>query len=126
MREEDREIWVGKNRFYLGDDDILYGTVVGDVDEKMAPAFKEAILTMISKAEGKGNILIDLNRVGQPSLEARKIGQQTFKDEKVGKVALFGMHPVARVIASFVIGVTTKKDIRFFKSKDEALVWLKE
>ncbi|GAH16624.1 unnamed protein product [marine sediment metagenome] len=34
MREEDREIWVGENRLYLSEDNILYETVVGEQDEK--------------------------------------------------------------------------------------------
>ena len=32
--EKDREIWVGKSRFYLGEDNIIYETVVGEQDEK--------------------------------------------------------------------------------------------
>ena len=48
------------------------------------------------------------------------------ENEKIGKVALFGLHPVARVIAAFIMGITRKKDMRFFKSKEEALAWLKE
>jgi len=46
--------------------------------------------------------------------------------ERTGKVALFGLNPVARVIASFVMGVTRKKDMRFFKTREEALAWLRE
>ena len=85
---------------------------------------KEASDQLKNLVEGEVNVLIDLNQVGQPSPEARKIGQEAFDDEKVGKVALFGLHPVARVIASFVMGVTKKKDMRFFKTKEEALAWL--
>jgi len=71
-------------------------------------------------------MLLDINKAGQVSSGARKIGKETFEDEKVGKVAFVGLHPVARVIASFVMGVTRKKDMRFFKTKEEALAWLKE
>lgn len=34
--------------------------------------------------------------------------------------------PVTRVLAYFVIGVTGEKDIRFFKTREETLTWLKE
>ena len=54
------------------------------------------------------------------------MGQEAFEDEKIGKVALFGLHPVARVIASFVMGVTKKEDMRFFRTKEEALAWIKD
>jgi hypothetical protein len=122
----EREFWVGKSRFYLGEDDILYETIVGKQDEKTTIAALEAHNRFKNMVEGKMKMLIDINKAGQPSSGARKIGRETFEDEKVGKVALFGLHPVARVIASFVMGVTRKKDMRFFKTKEQALAWLKE
>ena len=48
------------------------------------------------------------------------------EDEKLVKIAIFGLNPVARVIASFIMGVAKKKDQRFFKTKEEALAWLKQ
>jgi len=126
MKEKEREIWVGKNRIYLGEDNILYHTVVGDVDEKMAAAFKEADLTIRSKVKGKVNILIDLTRAEKLAPEARKIGKERLEDEGIGKVAFLGLHPVAIVIASFVMEVAEKRDIRFFRKMEEALEWLKE
>jgi len=122
----EREIWVGESRFYLGEDDILYETVVGEQNAKLAIEMLESVNKLKSMVEGKVNVLIDLNKTGRTSAEARKIGQGAFEDEKIGKVALFGLHPVARVIASFFMGATKKKDIHFFKSKEEALAWLKK
>jgi hypothetical protein len=52
----------------------------------------------------------------------REAAEKVFK----GKMAYFGMHPVARVIASFMMGVTRKQNMRFFKTREEALAWLKE
>ena len=124
--ENDREIWIGENRLYLGEDNILYETIVGDVDEKIAIAFKEASLEIRSNVKGKMKVLVDLTRAGKPTAEARKIGKERLENERIGKVALFGLHPVARVIASFVMGVTKKKDMQFFKTKEEALAWIKE
>jgi len=126
MEEKEREIWVGENRMYLGEDNILYTTVVGEVDEDAAIAIWEVHLKFMNMVEGKLDTLIDLNKAGRQPLKARKIGIKMFEYEKTGKVALFGLHPVARVIASFVMGVTRKKDIRFFKMREEALAWLKQ
>ena len=122
----EREIWVGESRFYLGEDNILYETVVGEQTERMATEMRKVTEKLQNIVDGKVNVLIDLNEAGTPSSGARKIGQEAFENEKVGKIALFGLHPVARVIASFVMGVTRKKDIRFFKTKEKALTWLKE
>ena len=126
MEEKDREIWIGENRMYLGEDNILYVTVVGDIDEKTAIAMKEADRKFKNLAEEKFDVLGDLNKAGKPSPEARNIWKGMTEDDKTGKVALFGLHPVARVIASFFMGLSRKKDMRFFKTKEEALAWLKE
>jgi len=126
MDEKDREIRIGENRLYLGEDNIVYVANVGEVDEKMAIAIKEAVLKLMNMVEGKVHTLTDLNRAGKTLPAARKVFQELADHEKQGKNAFFGMHPVARVLASFFMGTTKKKDMRFFKTKEEALAWLKE
>ena len=113
----EREIWVGESRFCLGEDDILYETIVGKQDEKTVIAALEYHNKFKNMVEGKMKMLLDINKAGQVSSGARKIGKETFEDEKVGKVTFVGLHPVARVIASFVMGVTRKRDLRFFQDK---------
>ena len=126
MEEKDREILVGENTLYLGEDNVLCETLVGEQDEKTVLAIHEASVKLRSMVEERIDLLIDLNRTGKPSLGARKRGQEMLEDKGIGKVALFGLHPVARVLASFVLGITSKRDARFFKSKEEALAWFKE
>jgi len=122
----EREIWVGESRFFLGEDGILYETMVVKNDEKTVLAFMDASNILISNFEGKIKFCIDLNKAEQSTSEARKKGWRRLDDERYGKIAFFGIHPVARVLASFFMGVTKKKDTRFFKSKEDALAWLKE
>jgi len=122
----EREIWVGESRFYLGEGNIIYETLVGKQDEKTVLASYEASDRLANTVEGKVNVLVDLNKAGQASSGARKKGQEMLEDKIFAKVALFGLHPVARVVASFFMGVTRKKDIRFFKTRGAALAWLKE
>ena len=126
MDEKDREIWVGKNRLYLGEDNIIHVANVGEVDEKMAIAIKEAVLKLMNMVKGKVHTLTDLNRAGKTLPAARKVFQELADHEKQGESAFFGMHSVARVLASFVMGTIKKKDMRFFKTKEKALAWLKE
>ncbi|TET61679.1 hypothetical protein E3J48_05395 [Candidatus Aerophobetes bacterium] len=126
MEEKDREVQVGENRFYLGEDNIVYFTLVGEHDEKRAIACKDAFLKLVNMVEGKANVLGDLNAAGKQSPEARTIWKELNEHEKIGKIALIGFHPVARVIASFVMGISKKKDMRLFKTKEKALAWLKE
>ena len=125
MENKDREIWVGKNRLYLGEDNTLYLSIFGEIDEKIEIRMNEASLKLVNMVEGKVNALIDLNKAGKTSPGARMRQKEISKHEKIGKIALFGLHPVARVIAAFVMGRSRNKDMRFFKTKEEALAWLK-
>lgn len=122
----EKEIWVGENRFYLSEDNILYETIVGEADDEMGIVMEEATDKLKKKAGRQVDILIDVNRAGKPSPKTRARAKKTFEDEGIGKVAIFGMNPVGRVISSFVMGVTNKKDLRLFKSKEDALSWLKK
>ena len=127
MEEKDREIIIDAGKLYLGDDNIIYiDPFEGDMDEKLAIKACEAALRLMNMIEGKVNALIDLNKVGRQSTEARKRWQDWADNEKTGKIAYVGLHPVARVLASFVMGVSRNKDMCFFKTKEEALTWLKE
>ena len=122
----EKEFGVGENRLYLGEENILYETLVGKQDLETVIALMEIHDKFRSLIEGNLNVLIDLNKTGRPTSQARKTGMEGLEKEGYGKVAMFGMHPVARVLASFIMGVTKKEDIRFFKTKEEALAWLKE
>ena len=126
MKEKDREIRVGESRYYLGEDNIIHVIEVGEIDDQKAMAIKKAYLKILAVVKGKINILVDLNKAKKPSVEARKILNEINESKRVDKVAHFGMHPVARVLASFLMGVSKKKDLGFFKTKEEALKWLKK
>jgi len=117
---------VGDTRIWLGEDNILRIKTFGDMDEETAKAIYDACVEMTAPIAGKVNLLIDLNHCGKVSVKSRRFGQVEFEKEETGKVALIGMHPVARVLASFLIGMTRKKDLCFFKREAEALAWLTE
>ncbi|OGS20675.1 MAG: hypothetical protein A3J83_05115 [Elusimicrobia bacterium RIFOXYA2_FULL_40_6] len=121
----EREYWVGENRIYFGEDDIIYVTAVGDADEKIAAAMKEIEIRFINMAKGEVSLLVDLNKCGKQSPEARKIRMSLGENSKIRKVAVFGIHPVAKIIASFVVGISKNDKLCFFKTKEEALAWLK-
>ena len=126
MEEKDREIWIGENRMYLGEDNLLCITIVGELDEETQIGINEAGYKLMNTVEGKVHALVDLNKAGKVSPEARKRQVEISEHEKTAKIALFGLHPVARVVASFFMGISQKKDMRFFRTREEALAWLKE
>ena len=78
----EREILVGENKLYLGKDNIIYSTIVGEIDSEIAIALDEATLKLMNMVEGKVNVLTDNNNAGTPSSEARKIMQEFILHEK--------------------------------------------
>ena len=126
MAEEERTLQVGADQFRLGQDGILHVTAIGEKDEQAAAEIREAVLGLLATVEGKVHILVDLNRAGKQSPQARRTWRELSEHDKTGKVALYGLHPVARVLASFLMGVARKREIGFFKTKEEALAWIKE
>lgn len=63
----EREIWVGENILYLGEDNILYETLVGEQDERIVREIHEASRRLRNLVEGKVRIIVDLNKTGKPS-----------------------------------------------------------
>lgn len=128
MAEENTnmEYWVGENHFYIDNDNIMNSISVGDLNDEIALECRDAALKLQSTIQGRINILVDLNKSGKQSPGARAIWRQLSENTPDSRVAMFGVHPVASVIASFFIGILKTKNVLFFKSREKALVWLKE
>ena len=125
-RVSDREFLIGECRLHLNEENILYITIVGGLDEEKAIQIKKAVSKLKDISGRKWHTITDINKAGRITSEARKIFTDMSENGNSDKIAIFGGHPVARVLAAFVMGVSKKKDMRFFKSKEEALAWLKE
>ena len=108
---------------------ILEGNIVhiiasGDQDGETAADHYLLHKELRKTIHGKINYLIDLNRTGKSSPQARQVWKKLSESEFTEKIALWGIHPVARILATFVMGVTHKTDMRFFTSMEEAAEWL--
>ena len=115
---------IGENSVEISENHVVNVIAVGEQTDEIAGRhlrFHQEICT-----SGARNLryLIDLNRAGKNSHGARKIWQEISESAGTDKVALFGRHPVARVMANFVIGAVSKDNMRFFSSKKEAEKWL--
>ena len=113
--------------YCLKSDNIIYVTSVGELSDEQALLSKEAVLKLHNMVEGKICVLVDLNKAGRPSPFSRKMWNDlSEQEEKIVKVALFGLHPVAKIIAAFFIGITRNKKTKFFMNRENALEWLLE
>ena len=119
-----QEIWIGKNKISLDSNHIVHQVLTGDINEDSANDIVQATFQLANNLD-RISILIDLNSSGQPSIEARRSFLHTTENPKINKVALWGLHPVARVLASFVLGISKNKSMRFFKTEEAALKWLR-
>jgi hypothetical protein len=125
MNKEKRERLVGNHTFCLGEDNILYITIVGNTDEEKIDILFEKITKLLSMGKEKVNLLVNIDKAEKPSIKARKLISTFISNKKVGKVAHFGLTPVAKVIASFFMENNKKKSIKIFNTKEKAISWLK-
>ena len=123
---DNKLVTIGSNTLYLGQDNVLYFELNGDIGEKEALALKEACVCVEEKLITNVGVLVDINNSAKTSQEAKKIFKEMAEMKRVDKVVLIGLHPVTRVLASFFIGFTKNKKMRFYRTKEEALLWLKE
>ncbi len=126
LEKIEREHWVKQTRIYFGEDNIVYITVVGDADKQVALENVEIAYKFRKYYRGRIHMLLDLNKAGKPSAEARKIWAELHNDERTGRVAFYGLTPVKRIIASFIVRFSQNEPIKVFRTKEEALKWIKE
>ena len=128
MKEKEAQ----KNRVRLGQEDIIYMEIFGDVNENVFEIFEEAI-EMAKRFSGKTKALLSFEKP-LASLEGgserrKKLVEMTkkaYKDPGFEKLAICGLSTLIRIAAYFVVKATKLDNIRVFESKKEALKWLKE
>jgi hypothetical protein len=127
IQVSENEVWIGENKtIFLTDLNIIHVIAYGEQTTDIAIMQKEVNYKFFDLTEEKVSFLIDLNNCGKNSPEARHIWNHLSDHEKTYKVAIFGIHPVARVIANFSIGTSKNKNQRFFSTHEEAMTWLLE
>ncbi len=125
MKNSERaEFRVGGDTLYLRENNIIHAEVTGPQTCEMAFEIKEVCKKLWSQIEGQCNFLIDINKCGKNDPCARNTWKELSGHPKTYKVATFGMNPVSKVIANFVIGTYQGKNLRFFYTEQEALDWI--
>lgn len=126
VKISEKEYLVGNNKTSLIDPNIIFVVANGDQTDELANRQSEINHTLINLVEGEINYLIDLNNCGKNSSGARAKWFELAEEENTKKVAIYGMHPVARVLAAFVMKVSKKRNQQFFRTRDEAFQWLNQ
>jgi hypothetical protein len=78
---------IGETKLYLDENNILYVTVVGEIDDKLALLMSDAVLKYFDMADGEIDAIVDLNKGQKASSNARKIFRELIEHQKVRKLA---------------------------------------
>jgi len=112
---------------------IILKEVRGSVDNtRRLELIEEVVLEIFNKnPEKEYGVSLDLLPLGKgniyTSVEDRKIWARLASNKQIKKCAVIGSSIILKVIASFVIRLSSRsKDIKWFSDKEEALKWLKE
>ena len=116
-----------KSKVYMGDDEIVRVTSIGDQTPEEAIEVRKAVLELGKRVPGKIKILNDLSQMGKSLPGSRAETVKSIKLEEVGKVASFGATTANRIVANFIVKACGMgKKVKYFKTEAEALKWLKE
>ncbi|WP_167605233.1 hypothetical protein [Maribellus sediminis] len=126
MNREISQYHIGNNTYTIREGNIIHIVTHGDFPVELALEIKNFCLAQAGKMDGKCSYLVDLTNCGKNDPAAREIWKEISNDASTNKVATFGMNPVARVIANFVIGTYGGVNMRLFRNEKDALAWILE
>ncbi len=115
------KVWVDK----IG---IVRGAIFGTHNKDDAEQIIEEINILIKRRGKNCYVLIDMSKTGRPTYEARKLHAANIKmiSKYFKKAAFFGATTMNRVLANFIIKASGVGDnVKYFKTQDEAIKWLR-
>ncbi len=119
----------------VGADDVIYLTIGGKITNERFYAFvawTEKVKKLVREMSVKhpGNVLILSDVSGVSHFESKPITPLrellNYNKQYPAKSAVIGARDLTRVLLDTVISLTTRVNIRQFKTKEEALLWLME
>lgn len=116
---------------YDDQNEVLYLKILGLMDGE---ALHELLPRFQALLEGRPRryVLVDMSESAQADAsimtrEMRNSYKELMNRMDADKSAIFGASPALRMIAKIALAVTRRSNItQFFKTKEEALAWLKE
>ncbi|MEZ5070551.1 MAG: STAS/SEC14 domain-containing protein [Bacteroidales bacterium] len=115
---------LGENEIYLKPFRIFHVVAIGDQTEETGAGYLRYNEKALRHFGGRVNFLIDMNRCGKISPKARRIFKQLGELETTEQVAVFGAHPMAKLIGNMVLSSFGKDNARFFDQEEQAMEWV--
>lgn len=109
-------------------DGILRVKLWGNFSQEEAVAFRADFHRMLESAGEEMDALLQVERFGKASAEARKIFGAMFRrpHSNTGKTALVGANQYVRIVLGFILQATGASETRLFDSEKEAVAWLRQ
>ncbi|MEZ5070552.1 MAG: STAS/SEC14 domain-containing protein [Bacteroidales bacterium] len=116
---------VGTNKVVIREDRIVHITVIGEQDDAIAQGFLDFHEKAHNIVGGKIRYLIDINQTGKASPMARRVYKQLGEMETTERVALYGAHPLAKLVGNMVLSTFARNEAKFFNDEKSALQWIR-
>ena len=119
------------NKVFLNNEDIIEEVYVGDQDGfSVQETLVKNALPLIEHLKSQSKqvlVLVDLLQIGMPNASARAVAQKALQELDFEKLAVYTENVYIKYVATFVIKASGKSEkIKVFKTRDEALAWLKQ
>ncbi|MFT7585231.1 MAG: hypothetical protein ACI9EW_001655 [Cellvibrionaceae bacterium] len=106
---------------------ILLSSFRGKIDLDSVNEFVTNVEPYLDGASSVLHFIVDANNEERWSLSARREFTKIFDSKSYGKVGILNAERVTRIVATFLMVATRRKDsVRFFDNESDALAWLKE
>ena len=109
-------------------DGIVCAAIPVLLDKKAANIFIKELKAILFAEDKKFLVLTDITMMeGMPTIEAKQIIVEGIKKNKhkIAKSAICGFSSIGVIAARLIITLAGRGDIKIFKTREEALNWLK-
>lgn len=113
-------------RIYIDKYGYVRVELLGNQTEKDLVEFKKDIVEICQAIKGKKLGMLDVGKTDRVDLKARVIYMEIGRMEMWDKIAIFDGSIMGRVLAKFIIAAINLDRVKFFKTEDEAVKWLRE
>lgn len=117
------------NLVNLGEDGIIYDIMEGDQPAEAVSENNAQVASFVNKLKAEGKpalVLVDLSKVGKQDTASRVAAKEFITEIEFDRLAAFGANMLIKQLVNLVIFASGQgQRVRYFDSKDEALVWLK-
>ncbi len=115
---------------FINDQGILEVTFEGDMTSKGLAEIMGRVMVQADQMHGRGehpNILMDFSALGKVDPQKKMMAVSILKDLKYRRIAGYGASPFAYALIEVIrIMAGATSTTKQFKTREDAIVWLKE